>query len=86
MWVEFLQVCGFTRLADAQAQLRAVRIKARDMGIDRVVIVLAATHANRRALREAAEAVAADYPTPTRAMLASLRDDIEPPASGIVFA
>src|SRR5918994_6130351 len=40
-----------TRLADFQAQLRAARIKQRDLGADRLVFVVAGTTANRRAIR-----------------------------------
>lgn len=81
-----VMVEAFTRLADAQAQLRAVALKARDMGAQRTVIVLSATHANRRAVAEAADVVRTDYPIPGRAMLWSLRAGDDPGGSGIVFA
>lgn len=81
-----VMVEAFTRLADAQAQLRSVALKARDMGVPRTVIVLSATHANRRAVAEAAEVVRTDYPISGRAMLRSLRAGEDPGGSGIVFA
>lgn len=76
---------AFTRLADAQAQLRAVMVKARDLGIDRVIIVISATHANRRALQLAADVIAADFPLGTRAILAALEAGRDPGANGIVL-
>jgi hypothetical protein len=79
-----VMVEAFTRLADAQAQLRAVQLKARDLGINRVVIVVAATSVNRRALAEAASVIAADFPLGTRATLAALAAGRDPGANGIV--
>ena len=76
---------AFTRLADAQAQLRAVQAKARDMGIGRVVLVIAATHANRNGLDMAADVVAADFPLGTRAVLSALGAGRDPGANGIVL-
>ena len=79
-----IMVEAFTRLADAQAQLRAVQAKARDMGIERIVIVVAATNANRRALAEARSYLAAGFPFGTRATLAALAAGRDPGANGLV--
>ena len=76
---------AFTRLADGQAQLRAVRVKARDMGLSRVILVIAATHANRRALSVASDVVAADFPLATRAVLTALAAGRDPGANGVVL-
>ena len=62
----------YVRLADCQAQLRAAHLKQRDAGLDRMLIVVKATHANRRALREAAPAIADTFPGTTRSLLATL--------------
>src|SRR3712207_8593779 len=43
---------AYTRMADFQAQTRAASMKKRDLAADRLVILLAATHANRRSIRE----------------------------------
>jgi transcriptional regulator with XRE-family HTH domain len=75
---------AFTRLADGQAQLRSVLLKARDMGIQRVIVVVAATPANRRALVAAAEILASDFPLGTRATLNALSEGRDPGANGIV--
>jgi transcriptional regulator with XRE-family HTH domain len=80
-----IMVEAFTRIADAQAQLRAVQIKARDMGISRVVIVVAATKANRRAMSEAATMLAAEFPLGSRATLAALVAGRDPGANGTVL-
>ena len=79
-----VMVEAFTRLADSQRQLRGVRIKARDLCITRVVIVLKASPTNRRAMGEAADVIAADYPLGTRAVLAALAEGRDPGANGIV--
>jgi transcriptional regulator with XRE-family HTH domain len=79
-----VMVEAFTRLADAQAQLRSVLVKARDLGIGRVVIVIADTNANRRALAEAGEVLLADFPLSTRTVLAALSAGRDPGANGIV--
>jgi transcriptional regulator with XRE-family HTH domain len=80
-----IMVEAFTRLTDAQAQLRSVLLKARDLGVDRIVIVIAATHANRRALELAAESLSADFPLDTRAVLRALERGADPGANGIVL-
>lgn len=79
-----VMVEAFTRLSDGQAQLRAVKVKARDLGVQRVVIVLQASATNRRALAEAADVAAADFPLGTRSVLASLASGRDPGANGIV--
>lgn len=79
-----IMVEAFTRLADGQAQLRSVLLKARDMGIGRVIVAVAATPANRRALSAAAEVVASDFPLATRATLNALSEGRDPGANGIV--
>ena len=76
---------AFTRLADAQAQLRAVMLKARDMGIERVIVVVAASHANRRALGLAADVMATNLPLGTRAVLRALAQGRDPGANGLVI-
>jgi transcriptional regulator with XRE-family HTH domain len=80
-----VMVEAFTRLSDAQGQLRAVLLKARDMGISRVVIVVAATKANRRAMSEAATMLAAEFPLGSRATLAALVAGRDPGANGTVL-
>ena len=79
-----IMIEAFTRLANAQAQLRAVALKARDLGADRSVIVLRASVANRRALSEAADVVAAEMPLGPRVVLRALQAGRDPGANGVV--
>jgi transcriptional regulator with XRE-family HTH domain len=79
-----IMVEAFTRISDSQAQLRAVLVKGRDMRMSRVVIVVANTGANRRALAAAATMLAAEFPLGTRAILAALAAGRDPGANGIV--
>ena len=74
---------AFTRLTDVQAQLRSVRLKARDLEIARVVVV-GESHANRRALAEAGGVPADAFPLSTRATLAALSAGRDPGADGLV--
>jgi transcriptional regulator with XRE-family HTH domain len=80
-----IMIEAFTRIADGQAQLRAVRLKARDMGLERIIIVVGATPSNRRALAAAGDVVAADYPLGTKAVLRALSEGRDPGANGIVM-
>lgn len=75
----------YTRLADAQAQLRSAHLKQRDAGLDRMIIVVKATHANRRALREAGPAIADTFPATTRRLLAALAAGEMPPTNGVIL-
>ena len=63
---------AFTRLRDVQAQVRAAQLKRRESGVPRLVILLAASHANRRALADAWGVVGEAFPVGTRAALAAL--------------
>ena len=76
---------AFTRFSDAQAQLRSVHIKARDLGIDRLIVVASATNANRRAIAAAADVLAASYPLSTRQTLSALATGRDPGANGLVL-
>jgi transcriptional regulator with XRE-family HTH domain len=51
------RICGTeleTRIVDAQAQMRRITQKQRDAGVDRLLVVVADTRANRIAIRSAA--------------------------------
>lgn len=74
-----------TRLHDLQALQRRCEAKARDSGVDRIVLLVADTHHNRRVLREHREALRSTFPLDTRAVMATLRVGALPAASGIVL-
>jgi transcriptional regulator with XRE-family HTH domain len=74
-----------TRLADVQAQLRAASIKARDFGANRLIIVLAGTHANRRALDAALGSLPGSFAVDTRRVMADLAAGRDPRLNAIVL-
>jgi transcriptional regulator with XRE-family HTH domain len=74
----------YTRLADVQAQLRAANLKNRDAELDRLVVVVQATRANRRALREAGS-VLADFPGSGRRLLTALAAGEVPATDGVIL-
>ena len=76
---------AYTRLADWQAQTAAAGRKRRDLNADRLVILIAATHANRRALAEAAPVSRASFPMRTKATLVALGAGRDPGADAIVI-
>jgi transcriptional regulator with XRE-family HTH domain len=74
-----------SRMRDAQAQSRPLLVKAQAIGACRLILVIAATHANRRAVSEAGAAIRASFPLGTRAILDALRAGRDPGANGIVL-
>ena len=79
-----IMIEAFTRLADTQAQFRAILLKARDLRIERVVIVVGESRVNRAALAGAREMVNATFPLGTRSVVTALRAGRDPGANGIV--
>ena len=80
--------CGLefvTRFHDCQAQLRAFELKLRDGRVDRLVVVVMATHANRRALSAARDIVAAAFPLATRQVMAALAAGRDPGGNWIIL-
>jgi transcriptional regulator with XRE-family HTH domain len=76
---------AWVRLADAQAQLRAAHLKQRDAELARMVVVVKATHANRRALAAAGAGAFEAFPGSTRRILAALSAGQIPDANGVVL-
>ena len=74
-----------TRFHDCQAQLRAGLKKQNDAHLGRLVFVVKATHANRRAVAAAADIIATTFPLGTKQVLAALRAGRDPGANGLVF-
>ena len=69
-------------LADLQAVERRVGLKQRDGAMPRVVILVARTAANRRALAIGRAALRPTYPLDTREVMTALLDGRQPPANG----
>jgi len=77
-------VIAETRIRDLQALLRREHRKQLDSGVSVLVLVVARTKNNVRALSEAAELLDAEFPLRTRAVLAALARGEAPSANGIV--
>lgn len=73
-----------SRLRDIQALDRRVMLKLRDSGLDRVVILVAATRTNRTILREVGGSVRSNYPIPSRQALDALVKGRDPGGNAIV--
>lgn len=74
-----------TRLADFQAQLRSARRKVRDLGADRLILVVAATPTNRRAVRDSGRAVEEAFPVRTKEALRSLAAGTDPGGDALIL-
>lgn len=75
-----------SRVRDVQAQIRPLLRKQHDSGIARLVLVVAGTNANRRAIAEAGPALREQFPLGSRAVLAALRAGRDPGANGLVLS
>lgn len=73
------------RLVDAQALVRRATLKAKEAGIERMLLVLPATKLNRSAVEGASPTLTASFPLGSREVLAAMRSGRMPPASGILF-
>lgn len=74
-----------TRFHDCQAQLRHFQLKLRDGSVDRLILVVMATHANRSAIAAAADVIDATFPLGTRPVIAALAAGRDPGANGLMF-
>lgn len=73
-----------TRLRDLQAQLRAGSLKQRDIGAGRLILVIAGTHANRRALSDARTTLLASYEVDARRVLSMLAAGQDPGRDAVI--
>ena len=73
-----------TRLADFQAQLRAGRLKQRDIGADRLVFVVAGTTTNRRAIRDIGAALTDAFPIQTKGAMLRLNAGMDPGGDALI--
>jgi transcriptional regulator with XRE-family HTH domain len=74
-----------TRITDGQALERRLALKRRDGRIDRLVIVVADTRANRAVLRATRQRLRADYPLDTADVLDAIRAGRLPAAGGVAL-
>jgi hypothetical protein len=83
---ELIGVEAETRITDGQATWRKVQLKRRDdPRIGHVILLVADTRNNRRALALIRESLRDELPLDTRAVLSALRNGRSPGASGIVI-
>lgn len=73
-----------TRARDLQAIERSISRKRRDSAVDRVVLLVADTHVNRRALRDHVGMLRQTFPLDTRSCLAALGAGRDPGADALV--
>ena len=76
---------AITRLADFQAQSRSALAKKRDLGADRLVLLIADTRHNRRALREVSHIATASFPLRSDEVMRALEAGEDPGSDGIVM-
>jgi transcriptional regulator with XRE-family HTH domain len=74
-----------SRFTDGQALQRRLAIKMRDGGVERLVLLVADTRANRAALMGAGEGLQQMFPLKQGVLLAALRSGTDPGGSGIVI-
>lgn len=74
-----------SRLLDAQRTTRGCLLKARDAGLEVVVLVLPDTEHNRRAVAVGAATLRSAFPLTGREVLDALRQGRSPAENGIVF-
>lgn len=74
-----------TRLADLQTQTRAGRLKVRDLGADRLIVVVASTTTNRRTAAQAEPFIREAFPIRTRAALRTLLAGEDPGGDCLIF-
>jgi transcriptional regulator with XRE-family HTH domain len=77
-------VLAETRIRDLQALLRRENRKQLDGRVDRLLLLVSDTNANRTSLDEAGDILATSFPLRTRAILSALGRGEAPSANGVV--
>lgn len=80
-----IMIEAFRRFADYQAQTRGARAKQRDLGADRLLILVEDTRVNRAAVDAIGPELRLSFPVPPRAMLAALAAGLDPGGDGVVL-
>jgi transcriptional regulator with XRE-family HTH domain len=86
LWDVLAGIEAETRASDAQRLERRVALKARDGGVDRLILVLADTKANRRFVREHGDALRPSFPLQGPGAKAALRSARDPGCDLLVLA
>jgi hypothetical protein len=74
-----------TRIRDGQQLERKIALKQRDGGVGRVILLVADTERNRRAVREAGAALREKFPVGGNEALRALAEGRDPGGSALVF-
>lgn len=74
-----------TRLRDLQKVERAMNLKQRDSGVDRMVLLVSATRHNRLILRTVLPILRSTFPLSTGEVLRALAEGRDPGANGLVI-
>ena len=77
---------AISRLRDVQAQVRAAQLKRHDARVTRLILLIAATHSNRRALALADRLVRAEFTLGTRPALVALSAGRDPGGDALILA
>jgi transcriptional regulator with XRE-family HTH domain len=80
-----LMIEAYRRFTDSQLQTRSARTKQRDLGADRLLLLIEDTKTNRAAVAAAGEDLRRSFPVSQRAMLAALAAGRDPGGDGVVF-
>lgn len=80
-----IAVEAYTRLADGERQVRAARTKQRDIGADRLILLVKASGANRRMLHEMGPMIRDEFPIGTRASMKALAAGRDPGGDCLVL-
>ncbi len=75
---------AYSRFAECETQTRRARRKQRDLGTSRLILLVAATRANREALAEAMPVLAGSFTHDTKATMAALAAGQDPGTDAIV--
>jgi hypothetical protein len=74
-----------TRPANLEAMQRSISAKQRDSGVERTILLLGATHANRALVADHIGALRQSFPLDSRTTLAALSAGLDPGANGLVL-
>jgi hypothetical protein len=85
LWGVLIKVEAEMRPTDLQALERRLTLKARDGEVDRMVLALADTRANRRLVREVGDSLRAPFPLQGPAALVAIRSKTDPGCNLLVL-
>lgn len=76
---------AFTRFVDHQAQVRSAHLKRRDLGVDRLVLLVSDTNANRAVIRAAGPILRESFPIGTRQAIGAMAAGEDPGGDALII-